>query len=154
MGLPMGQKLVKWGSTWARLCGTHIFETTGTGWIYTIWNSMELSRSVVVHHGHLTLTLYFQGQILKMLYLRNGRADWHGTKGIEVDGMLASHCDIQLWPHPWHWPCIFKVTFLNSCISGTGWSNNIERKGYESIGCYPYYVTFSYDSGLGFWKSN
>ena len=39
---------------------------------------MELSRPVVVqhlHHGHLTLTLDFQGQILKILYLRNGRAD-------------------------------------------------------------------------------
>ena len=30
---------------------------------------MELSRPVVVQHqGHLTLTLDFQGQILKMLY--------------------------------------------------------------------------------------
>ena len=38
--------------------------------------SVLLSRPVVVqHHGHLTLTLDFQGQILKMLYLRNGRAD-------------------------------------------------------------------------------
>ena len=55
-------------------CGTHICETPG--WIYTIRSSMELSRPVVVqHHGHLTLTLDFQGQILKMLYLRNGRAD-------------------------------------------------------------------------------
>ena len=44
---------------------------------------MELSRPVVVqHHGHLTLTLDFQGQILKMLYLRNGRADWRRTKGM------------------------------------------------------------------------
>ena len=70
----MGQKLVKSGSTWTRLCGTHIFETTG--WIYTIRSSMELSGPVAVQHrGHLTSTLDFQGQILKMLYLRNGRAD-------------------------------------------------------------------------------
>ena len=34
MDLPIGQKLVKSGSTWARLYGTHISETTG--WIYTI----------------------------------------------------------------------------------------------------------------------
>ena len=74
MGLPMGQKLVKSGSTWARLCGTHIFETAG--WIYTIRSSMELSRPVVVQHqGYLTLTLGFQGQILKMLFFRIGRAD-------------------------------------------------------------------------------
>ena len=71
MGLPIGQKLVKSGSTWANLYGTHISETAG--WIYTIQNSMELSRLVEVqHHGHLTLTLDLQGQILKMLYLRNG----------------------------------------------------------------------------------
>ena len=55
---------------------------------------MELSGPVVVqHHGHLTLTLDFQGQILKMLYLRNGRADWHGTKGMRVDSMLHPLCD-------------------------------------------------------------
>ena len=30
---------------------------------------MEVPRRVVVqHHGHLTMTLDFQGQILKMLY--------------------------------------------------------------------------------------
>ena len=53
MGLPMGKKLVKSGSTWARLCGTHISETPG--WICTIRSSMELSRPVVVqHHGHYT----------------------------------------------------------------------------------------------------
>ena len=41
----------------------------------------------------MTLTLDFQGQILKMLYLRNGRVDWYGTKGMWVDKMLDSHCD-------------------------------------------------------------
>ena len=110
MGLPMAQKLVKSGIACARLCGTHIFETTG--WIYTIWSSVELSRPVVVqHHGHLTLTLDFQGQILKMLYLRNGRADWHGTKRMWVDRMLHPLCHFQRSPHPWHWPWIFKVKF-------------------------------------------
>ena len=48
---------------------------------------MELSWPVVVqHHGHLTLTLDFQGQILKKSYLRNGMADWHGRKGCESIG--------------------------------------------------------------------
>ena len=64
----------------------------------TIWSSVELSRSVVVqHHGHLTLTLDFQGQILKMLYLSNGRGDWHGMKGMWVDTMLDPHYDCKLW---------------------------------------------------------
>ena len=71
---------------------------------------MELSRPVVVqHHGHLTLTLDFQGQIFKMLYLRNGRADWHGTKGMWIDRMLHPLCDFQRSPHSWPWPWIFKI---------------------------------------------
>ena len=31
---------------------------------------------------------------------------------------------------------------------------DMERKGYESIGCYTYLVTLSYDLDLGFSKSN
>ena len=52
----------------------------------------------------MTMTLDCQGQILKMLYLRNGRADWQGTKGMWVDRMLYPHCDFELWPHLWPWP--------------------------------------------------
>ena len=48
----------------------------------------------------MTLTLDFQGQILKMLYLRNGMADWHGTKGMWVDRMLDPCCDFQCPPSP------------------------------------------------------
>ena len=80
-----------------------------------IWCSMELSTPVVVqHHIHSTLTLDFQGQILKMLYLRNGRADWLGTKGMLVNGMLDPHCDFELWPHPWPWPPGLNLGFSNS----------------------------------------
>ena len=128
MGLPIGQNqvaLVKSGSTLARLCGTHIFGTAGL--IYTIRSSMELSRPVVVQHqGHLTLTLIlwlwivtspmtltldFQGQILKMLYLRNGRAWNERDARTWVHRMLDPHCDFELWPHPWPWPLNFKVKF-------------------------------------------
>ena len=56
---------------------------------------MEFSGPVVVqHHALLTLTLDFQGQILKMLYLRNGRAGWHGAKGMSVDRILDPHLDL------------------------------------------------------------
>ena len=157
MGLPLGQKLVKWGSTWVRLCGTHISETTG--WIYTISSSMELSWPVVVqHHGHLTLTLDFQGQILKMLYLRIGRADWHGTKGMWIDRMLHPLCDCQRSPHPWPWPWIFEVKFWKCCISGMEGPIDMEQKRCESIGCYTHFVTFNipltHDLDLGFSRSN
>ena len=96
------------------------------------FSSVELSGPVVVqYHGHLTLTLDFQGQILKMLYFRNWRVNWHGTKEMWVDRRLDWHYDFELWPHPWPWPWIFKVNFLNSCISGTGGPINMEQKGYR-----------------------
>ena len=62
---------------------------------------MELYGPVVVqHHGHFTLTLDFQGQILKKLYVWNGRADWHGAKGMWVDRIIDPHFDFEVWPHP------------------------------------------------------
>ena len=140
MSLPMGQNLVKSGSTWARLCRTHISETGG--WIYAIQSSVELTGPVVVqHHGHLTLTLDFQGQIVKMLYLRNGRADWHGMKGMWVDRMLDPHCDFELWPHPWPWPLIFLRSNFET-VSGMGYLIDIEQKGCESIGYQSFWMDF------------
>ena len=121
---------------------------------------MELSRPVVVqHHGHLTLTLDFQGQILKMLYLRNGRADWHGTKGMWIDRMLLHPlCDFQCSPHPWPWPCIFKIKFWKCHISGMGWPIDMELKGWESMKCWTHAVTFNvhltHDLYLRFSRSN
>ena len=92
MGLPMCHKLVKSGSTWVRLCGTHISETAG--WIYTIQSSMESSGPVVgQRHGHLTLTL---AKFYKMLYLRNWRANSHRMEGMSVDRRLDPHCDFGL----------------------------------------------------------
>ena len=117
---------------------------------------MELFIPVVVpHHVHLTLTVDFQGQILKILYLRNGRVHWHGTKGMWVDWILDPCCDFQLWPHPWPSPWIIDDRYWNSCIPGMGGPIDMERKGYESIRCYTYFVTLSYDLELFkviFWK--
>ena len=79
----------------------------------------------------MTLTLDFQGQILKKLYLRNGITDWHGTKGMWVDRMLHPCCDFQCSPHPWPWPWICKVKYWNCCISGMGGSTHLEWKGCE-----------------------
>ena len=41
----------------------------------------------------------------------------------------------------------------NSCIPGMGGPIDMERKD-ESIGCYTYFVTLSYDPDLGFSRSN
>ena len=105
----------------------------------------------------MTLTLDFQGQILKMLYLRNGRADWHGTKAVWIDRMLHPLCDFQQSPHPWPWPWIFEVKFWKSHISGMGWLIDMELKGCESIECWTHAVTFNvhltHDLYLGFSRS-
>ena len=79
----------------------------------------------------MTLTLDFQGQVLKMLYLRNGRVHWHGTKGMRVHRMLDSHYDFKIWLHSWPWPWIFKVKYRNCCISGMWGSTHLELKGCE-----------------------
>ena len=106
----------------------------------------------------MTLTLDFQGQILKKSYLRYGMADWHGINGMWVDRMLDPCCDFQCPPHPWPWPWIFKVKFWKCRISGMGGPIDKERKGYESIGCYTPFVTFNFDLNhdldLGFSRSN
>ena len=106
----------------------------------------------------MTLTLDFQGQILKMLYLRNGMADWHGTKAMWIDRMLHSLCDFQYFPHPWPWPWIFEVKFWKSHISGMGWPIYMELKGCESIECWTHAVTFNvhftHGLDLGFSRSN
>ena len=64
----------------------------------------------------MTFTLDFQGQNLKKSYLRNGMADWHGTKGMWVDRILHPLCDFKCPLHPWPWPWIFKVKFWKWCI--------------------------------------
>ena len=116
------------------------------------WNERDVSRSDVrptlwlwIVTSPMTLTLDFEGQILKMLYVRNGRADWHGTKGMWVDRMLDPPCDFELWPHPWPWPLIFKVKFWKGHNSGTGCLIDMERKGCESTECRTHVMTFNFD---------
>ena len=115
-----------------------------------LWLSMSTSP--------VTLTYDFQGQILKMLCLRNGRADWHGTKAIWIDRMLHPLCDFQRSPHPWPWTLIFKVKFWKSWISGMGWPIDREWKECESIECWTHVVTFNvsltHDLDLWFSRSN
>ena len=72
-----------WAGGW-QICGTYISETAGQ--MYTLRSSMELSKPIVVqHYGPMALTLNFQGQMLKKLYHRNRRADWHETKEMWID---------------------------------------------------------------------
>ena len=88
----------------------------------------------------------------------NGRADSHGMKGMWVDRMLHPLCYFQCSLHQWPWPWIFKVKSWKCCISGMGGPIAMERKEWESIGCYTHFVTFNFDFNhdlyLGFSRSN
>ena len=92
------------------------------------------------------------------LYLRNGMANWHGTKGIWVNKMLDSSCDFQRSLHPWPWPWIFKVKVWKSLISRMGWPIDMEWNGCESMECWTHVVTFNihltHDLDLRFSRSN
>ena len=48
-----------------------------------------------------------------------------------VNWMVDPSYDFKLWPHPWPWPCIFKVKFFNSRILGMGRSIDLESKRCE-----------------------
>ena len=123
------------------------------------WKGCELiecwTHVVTFNVSPMTLILDFQGQIMKMVYLRNGMADWHGAKGMWVDRMLHPLCDFQLWPQPWPWPWIFKVKFWKNRISGMGWPIDMGWKGCESIECesikcWTHVVTFNFPSPMTF----
>ena len=69
------------------------------GW--STWNERDMSRYGVIPTlwpSAMTLILDFQGRILKMPCLRNGMADWHGTKGMWVDRMLDSLWALAITP--------------------------------------------------------
>ena len=132
------------------------------GWL--TWNKKDVNRWNVgpmlwlsTFPSPMTLTLDFQGQILKMLYLRNGLADWHGRKGCESIGCYTHfvtfnfdfNLDLDLG---------WKVKFWKSRISGMGWPIDMEQNGFESMECWTHVVTFNtpltHDLDLGFSRSN
>ena len=112
-----------------------------TLWLWTVTSPM-------------TLTLDFQGQILKKSYIRNGMPDWHGVREMWVGWMLDPCYDFELWPLPRPRPWFFNIKFWNCCIPGMAGPIDMERKGYGLIGCYTYFVTLSYDLDHGFSRSN
>ena len=45
---------------------------------------------------------------LSLTYRRNGWSDWCEMKMMCIIWILGELCDLDLWPHPWPWPCIFQ----------------------------------------------
>ena len=75
------------------------------------------------------LDLGFSRSSFELLYLRNGRANWHGTKGIWVDRMLDPCCDFQCSPLPWPWPSIFQGQILKKSYFRNGMADWHGTKG-------------------------
>ena len=107
----------------------------GGGGVLT-WKQKRCESIGCCHHvgptmwpSGMTLTLDFQGQILKKLYPRNEKTDLHATKGIWVDRKFDPLCHSKLWPHPWPWPRIFRVKLCKNFISVMGWLIDMEHKG-------------------------
>ena len=131
-------------------CGTWSVGTVWYGWTagkpayeYFFFFSMELSRPVVVqHHCHFTLTLVFQGQIFKTLYLWNG-----GPIDMEQKGCESIRC----YPHfvTFNVPLAhdldlgFSRSNFEKVVSGMGWPIDRELKGCESIECWTHVVPFN-----------
>ena len=62
--------------------------------IWTIWTSLSAVRERLLNLITHSLTWIFKVKFWKCC-IRNGRADWHRTKGMWVDRMLDSHCDLN-----------------------------------------------------------
>ena len=95
--------------------------------------------------------------MLKILCLRNGRADWHRNKGMWVNRMLDSHCEFQLWPHPWPSPQIFKVKFFISIFLGMGRLIDLEWKRWQldiMLGAQRRWFFFGHSAWQIYWASN
>ena len=73
-----------------------------------MWVDRKLGRPTLLLStltSPVTLTLAFQGQIFKKLYLWNGRVNWYGMRETWVYKMLNPLCDLELWSWPWTSNC-------------------------------------------------
>ena len=89
----------------------------------------------------MTLTLNFQGQIWKQLYLCQKLSDCHETKSKHIDWTLDLKFDHQILPWPWPCPWIFKVKYEICYIStksgpiATKWKANISDSDRGDFRC-------------------
>ena len=155
MGLPMGQNL----SNQAEL-GPDIAEPISLkpldGFIpfEVLWNCLNLYLCNI-------MVIWPWPWIFKVKFwkycLRNGRADWHGTKGMWVDRMLHPLCDFNFDLNH-DLDLGFSRSNFESHISGMGWLIDMEWRGCESIKYCTHVVTFNipltHDLDLGFPRSN
>ena len=101
----------------------------------------------------MTLTLNFQGQIWKFLYLSQKWPDCHETKNKHINWTPGLKCVHEVWPWPWPWPWIFKVKYGISYISVKRGPIAKKRKANISIELQASNVTigFELDHNLDLW---
>ena len=95
----------------------------------------------------MTLTLNFQGQIWRFLYLCQKWHDCDETKSKHIDWTLGLKCDHQIWPWPWPWPWIFKVKYGISYMSTKSGPIATKQKANMSIQLQASNVTNGFDLG-------
>ena len=151
MGFPMGQKLVKSGSTWARLCGTHISETTGFIPFEVPWNCLDLwlCNIIIIWPWPRIFKVKFWKCISGMggpidTWRKGSESHECWTYVVTFNFDLTHELDLEFSMSK------FEITVSQEC----GGPIDMERKGYESMGCYTYFVTLGYDLDLGFSRSN
>ena len=118
---------------WQGMKGLGIDGKWNTFWLWTVTSS-------------ITLTLHFQGQILKILYPWSGVASWHGTKKMWVKSKSVPLCDWIL-TSPMTLEFQWQI-FKNPRLSGMGGFTDMDRKECESLGCWTHYETLSYNLDL------
>ena len=98
----------------------HGFDTGWTMWPWPLTSPM-------------TLTSDFSRSNFKIAVSQELLFDWCETKRRHTNQILGWLYGLILWPHPWPWPCSFKVWVWNSLIWGMGGLTDMELKGCELI---------------------
>ena len=88
----------------SRILAPNWREITGVDCIITIWQ--------ICTKKYFPRFVFFANILLVISLERLGWFTWHERKCIKW--MLGHLCDLDLWPHTWPWPWIFKVKFWNS----------------------------------------
>ena len=109
-------------------------------WIFKVKHGSIATK----RKANMTLTLNFQGQIWKLLYLNQKWSDCHETKSKHIDWTQGLKGDHGVWPWP---PWIFKVKYGNCYISTKNGLIATKRKANISIELKASKVTMGFDLG-------
>ena len=158
-GLPMGQKLVKSGSTWAKLAEPiSLKPLDGFKPFEVLWNCLYLYLCN-------TMVIWPWPWIFMVKFWECCISGMEGPIDMERKGCDSIGCYTQFLTFNFDFNHNLDLGFPRSNleksrISGMGWPIDMERKRCESIECWTHVVTFNFplthdlDLDLGFSRSN